>query len=369
MNSQLFLGRDSKTAINKARAALGDDARILSTTRCPSGIEITAISGRAFSGSQPEGSSNETADNNHGSANEISLGYLDRELKELRKVIFNALGSRAWKDIASKEPVMSALEQRLLTLGLSRASSDKILRNIPASASLNEGWLGALSALASALKISPLRYHDNGIKVVLGGTICSRSLVCRQLINAALAHTKPKNLLLISMFDDTSNGLVSFCKHRKVKRVQLRSAIELKNLVQRLGRSKIIIVEAGCLSPSLGVNDPVLQLFAGQQFAIKAIPIISAVHQSEALLAQISHLQRHNLSGAIISDLHSAVSLGPLLDALVRSELTISGLSDCSQQELTELSPTWLINAAKRLTRQNLGNIVFDGPVNVRQVS
>ena len=183
MNSQLFLGRDSKTAINKARAALGDDARILSTTRCPSGIEITAISGRAFSGSQPEGSSNETADNNHGSANEISLGYLDRELKELRKVIFNALGSRAWKDIASKEPVMSALEQRLLTLGLSRASSDKILRNIPASASLNEGWLGALSALASALKISPLRYHDNGTKVVLGGTICSRSLVCRQLIN------------------------------------------------------------------------------------------------------------------------------------------------------------------------------------------
>ena len=45
MNTERFVARDSKSALEKVKAKLGADALILSTIRSDAGVEISAISG------------------------------------------------------------------------------------------------------------------------------------------------------------------------------------------------------------------------------------------------------------------------------------------------------------------------------------
>ena len=104
MEVQRFEGKDSKGALDQVRAHFGADALILSTVRKGSNVEVAAVSGESFI-------QNDVKDGNSASAkptNEITLGYLNRELKSLREVLFKALGDRAWGDVAGKRPVLSA---------------------------------------------------------------------------------------------------------------------------------------------------------------------------------------------------------------------------------------------------------------------
>ena len=113
MNTERFVARDSKSALEKVKAKLGADALILSTIRSDAGVEISAISGGEVTTDATRNRDNPSEK----SANDITLGYLDRELKALREVLYNALGERAWQEMAGKKPVVSAIEQRLFTLG------------------------------------------------------------------------------------------------------------------------------------------------------------------------------------------------------------------------------------------------------------
>ena len=80
MNAERFVARDTKSALEKVKAKLGADAFILSTNRNDSGIEIAAISGKSVE----EGAAQVVNSSSVGKVNEITLGYLDRELKALR---------------------------------------------------------------------------------------------------------------------------------------------------------------------------------------------------------------------------------------------------------------------------------------------
>ena len=66
----------------KVKAKLGADALILSTIRIDSGIEISAISGDEVAYESAILLTNRLTE----SVNDITLGYLDRELKALREV-------------------------------------------------------------------------------------------------------------------------------------------------------------------------------------------------------------------------------------------------------------------------------------------
>ena len=78
-------------------------------------------------------------------SDEITLGYLDRELKALRGVLYNALGERTWREVAQKALTQSALEQRFHTLGLGKWAIDVVSHQIPLSEGLNDAWAMAAS--------------------------------------------------------------------------------------------------------------------------------------------------------------------------------------------------------------------------------
>ena len=352
MNTERFVARDSKSALEKVKAKLGADALILSTVRSDAGVEISAISGHEIATDAPRNCDNPLEK----SVNDITLGYLDRELKALREVLYNALGERAWQEMAGKKPVLSAVEQRLFTLGLSKYGIEAVISNIDASLGLNDAWSGVLSNLTSAVdsagdaatKLGPAP------KAIVGGTGSCRSLICRQLVTKCLQTSKPSQILVISATQDPSGALIDFCKREKVKRVHANSMLEARLLLKRSGRRKKVIIETGDLMPSLGINDPIFELFNDQELGLEVISVLPATHQAEILKSTDLHIRHLPIIGAVISRVSDAVSLGAILDIFILTGIPLMGVSRQSDSVLQQVTSTGLIRLAKKLARERV---------------
>jgi len=352
MNTERFVARDSKSALEKVKAKLGADALIISTVRSDAGVEISAINGNEVAA----GASRNLDNPSEKSVNDITLGYLDRELKALREVLYNALGERAWQEMAGKKPILSAIEQRLFTLGLSKFGISAITSNIDASVGLNDAWSGVLSNLTSAVDVAGDAATNLGPapKAIVGGTGSCRSLICRQLITKCLQTSKPSQILLISVTQDPSGALIDFCKREKVKRIHVNSMLEARQYLMRLGRRKKVIIETPDLMPSLGINDPVFDLFNDHELGIEVISVLPATHQAEILKSIDQHIKHLPIVGAIISRISDAVSLGAILDVLILTEIPLVGVSRQSESFLQQITSNGLIRLAKKLVRERV---------------
>ena len=352
MNTERFVARDSKSALEKVKSKLGADALILSTKRSDAGVEVTAINGdMVLTDATLAGDSRLNE-----STNDITLGYLDRELKTLREVLYNALGERAWREVAGKKPVLATLEQRLSTLGLSRSAIEVITSNLDTTEGLNSAWSAALNNLMSSLdaptNADPIT--DLSPKAILGGSGSCRALVCRQLITRALQSLKPSQILVVSATQDPSGALLDFCKREKVKRIHVKNMLEARSCLKKLGSRKKVIVEVGDLSPSMGAKDPIFDLFNDPALGIEIITVLPATHQSEILRSVDQHIKNLPISGGIISKVSEAVSLGAILDILILSEVPLMGVSRPFDSVLQPITPTGLIRLAKRLARDKV---------------
>lgn len=353
MDAERFVARDTKSALEKVKAKLGAEALILSTERTDLGIVISAASGLAASADAAKAVKTSSIE----SVNDITLGYLDRELKALREVLYNALGERSWQEASGRVPVSSAIEQRLHTLGLSKLAIDEATTNIDFSIGLNDAWAAALANLTSAIDLA----SDAGTslnetpKAVIGGSSGCRSLICQQLIEKSLQEqVKASGILVVSFTKDPSGALIDFCKRKGVKRTHLTSMPEVRRCLQRVGPRKKVIIETGDLTPSLGMKDPLLDLFIDRELAIEVILVAPATYQSEILRSLNSHIKDLPIIGAIVSRTSETLSLGAILDFLILSELPLIGVSRRAERVVKPITASGLVNLAKRLARERV---------------
>lgn len=353
MDAERFVARDTKTALERVKAKLGPDALILSTQRSDSGIEITAISGSVITDDKAKGVTSPSTE----SVNEITLGYLDRELKALRDVLYNALGERNWQEASGREPVLSAVEQRLHTLGLSKLAIDEAKVNVDFAKGLNSSWSAVLANLTSSIDLaSDAAASLNATPTaVIGGTSGCRSLTCQHLIEKSIRdNVKPSQFLVISHTQDPSGALIDFCKRKGIKRIQVTSMSEVRRCLKRAGGRRKVVIETEDLKPGLGVNDPVLELFADRELTVEAVLVVSAIHQSEFLRSIDQHTKHLPVIGAVISRTCEAISLGAILDFFILGELSLIGVIRQRDTVVQRITASGLVNLAKRLARERV---------------
>jgi flagellar biosynthesis GTPase FlhF len=106
--------------------------------------------------------------------------------------------------------------------------------------------------------------------------------------------------------------------------------------------------------PALGMNDPIFDLFNDQELGIEVISVLPATHQAEILKSIDLHIKHLPISGAIISRVSDAVSLGAILDMFILTEIPLVGMSRRSDSVLHQVTSNGLIKLAKKLARERV---------------
>lgn len=356
MNIQRFNASSTRKALDKVRAELGGEARILSTVRTEAGVQVSAISGMDFVDDGTPLNDLLVTDG----VNEITLGYLDRELKALREEIHSVLRDQLWQDVASKRPILSTLENRLMILGLGAPAIQRVMAQIDDSKSLNRAWSKALSVVGSSVRHIETSFREKTTRVVLGGTNGNRSTVLRQLMTDALSSNRSSTILCLSVSSDPSGALIEFCKSRRIKRVQVNSGEDAKSYLRKFSGKKLIFIETNDLMPSLGLSDPIFDLFSHNDSSVDVIAMLTATEQSESLCKIMNHIDHLPVKGTVISGVSEAVTLGAILDACVLTEVPLFGVSNTNVPTIKRVTAGFVMNLAKKLARNKLKNSEFD---------
>ncbi|MFK7828938.1 MAG: flagellar biosynthesis protein FlhF [Congregibacter sp.] len=357
MKIERYIAHDTKTAMARVRADLGPDALILANRRMGDRIEITAaLNIDDWVDQQPGARHTVPAAPSMAAApliaaaplsaapaavaptNEIQLKALERELHRLRGMLEGELGERQWRDTAGMQAPLSALRQRLLRLGLSRTLSAELMRGLDQQAvgqKLESAWHHVLQVLATRIEVcrkSAAVSEDgqNGAIAVFGTTGVGKTSTIAKLAARDVQQLGVDAVGLISLDSyrlGAQEQLASFGDALGIPIRRANDRHELSFALRELQGRRVYIDTAG-----MGQNDPrltqQLDLVHGLRHPITKLLVLSAAAQPAQSRAVSALFDRSAVSGAIITKIDEAQSLGGVLDVIIRAGLPAHSICD-----------------------------------------
>ncbi|MEM6773776.1 MAG: flagellar biosynthesis protein FlhF [Pseudomonadota bacterium] len=327
MRIEKYRGRDSREVMAKVRAELGADAYILANRRVGNRVELTVAQDleEALNSSAPADMPGAAT-----RRREPQLQVLERELDRLRGMLESELGERSWRDVAGRRPTATTLRQRLLRMGLSRRLAGSLLEGIPRDADLDRGWRLALGGLRRRLPTAALAERRDAVTALYGGTGVGKTSTITKLAGRDVARLGSSSVALISL-DSYRLGareqLASFAEALGIELASADDARSLARALRRLRGRRVYIDTAG-----MSQRDPRLQEQLGMVAqvckAAEHLIVLAASSQAAQSRALVEAFRPGTLSGAIISKVDEAQTLGGVLDVLLQAELALYGLSD-----------------------------------------
>ncbi|EAQ98428.2 flagellar biosynthesis protein FlhF [Congregibacter litoralis] len=362
MRIEKYTAKDSRSAMAQVRAELGADALILANRRVAGLIEITAAVDveQAVNGATPRASKRPAREREAVSTptNEIQLKALERELQRLRGILDKELGTRSWQEAANTRAPQSVLRQRLLRMGLSRKLAGALLDHHASGKRVEAGWRQVLAALAERLQASDLEQLPGNITAVYGGTGVGKTSTVARLAGRDIQRLGPEMVGLITLDNyriGAQEQLASFADALGIPLFSASDRHTLSLALRKMQGRRIYIDTAG-----MSQHDARLQgqyaLIRELRKPVRHLMVLAASAQPSQCRALAANFAPHTLSGAIISKVDEAQSLGGVLDVLISSQLPVLGYSDGQRipEDLRRTDGMDLVRRAVQLTE--LGN-------------
>ncbi|MEM1404395.1 MAG: flagellar biosynthesis protein FlhF [Pseudomonadota bacterium] len=356
MRIERYTATDTKSAMALVRADLGSDAMILSNRRIGNRIELTAAvdleelmadkpEPKAAPQPTPQGERRPQAIRSMGSsgtaasapqvrrdepANEIQLKALERELTRLRGILESELGDRSWQDSAGLTGEIAGIRQRLLRLGLSRTLAGELLVDIPQRQAMDTAWQHCLSALARRIDVMPDRSPLGAITAVFGCTGVGKTSVIAKLAGRDIRRHGTAGVGLISLDSYRIGAREQLASFADALGIPLHMVSDRESLTQALKamRGRRVYIDTAGMAQGDERLQSQLALLASQRAAIQSLLVVSASSQPSQSRALVDSFGNGAMSGAIITKVDEAPSLGGVLDVVIRAGLPVHGLCD-----------------------------------------
>lgn len=336
MRIERYTARDSRSAMAQVRAELGADALILANRRVAGQIEITAAidvdsAVAQAAPSQPVAVRGSRRSVSPGvPTNEIQLKALERELDRLRGILDKELGSRQWQESASARPPQAVVRQRLLRMGLSRTLAGSLLDGISQTPHLDKVWRQSLAALSQRLEVTKIDDVPGTITAVYGGTGVGKTSTVMRLAGQDIVRLGPEMVGLVTLDSyriGAQEQLASFADALGIPLFTADDRHGLSLALRKMQGRRIYIDTAGMSQHDarlLGQYELVRDL----RKPVRHLLVLAASAQASQCRALAANFAPRTLSGAIISKVDEAQSLGGVLDVVISAKLPLLGFSE-----------------------------------------
>ena len=348
MRIERFRAHDSRTAMAQVRAALGADALILANRRVGDLVEVTAavdveqalqapLAPAPAAGGAPQ--------------NELQLKALERELHRLRGILEKELGQSSWRDSAHQPSALAALRQHLLRMGFSRSLAGEVLERVPRTDRVDHLWTRTRAELAQRLVVTGLPAAPS-VTAIFGGTGVGKTGCIARLAARAVQRRGADAVALVTLDNYRIGAHEQLASFADLLGLPLRPVADRHSLsvaLREFRDRQVFIDTAG-----MAQHDPRLvaqaSLLDGASGPVHRLLVLAASAQPAQSRALLQAFGRAQLSGAIISKVDEAHSLGGALDVLITSALPLVGITD--GQRIPE---DWQEPQAERLLERAAG--------------
>lgn len=294
----------------------------------------------------------------------VPQGLLDElhAMKELMEDRFNTL---AWLGHARQNPIQANLMLKLIRAGYSPNLSRAILEKMPEEMNAAESVQWIVDVLERNLKTDangPLLQEEGGMFALIGATGVGKTTTAAKLAGLCARTHGPGSVGLITL--DTyrvgaHEQLRAYGKLLGVVAHLAHDRVALQDLLGLLSNKKMVLIDTTGLAPRDPRKNEMLDLLDLPN--VKRLLVLNAGSHGDTLDEAVSAFKSNNQQHAIFSKTDEAVKLGPAIDAAIRNQLILRGIT--TGQRVPE---DWeSANAAKliRMSMRTAGISAYDPKV------
>ena len=352
MRVSTFVAKNSRGALMQVKDQLGEDAIILRNRRVGDRIEITATTDL----NQPDWTP-EPVSGRGRRRNDIRDQNLQNELTSLRDTLEQLLAKRSWQDSANVPATQATVGQRLAALGLSKSLGGWISDNVRDDGPLEQQWDSSIQLLTSCLHLMEMdSVKKSKLVACVGATGSGKTTCVVKLARQAANEFGEQAVGVIALTNGASVEVAQLAEHRVPKGIETRSATDKSSLSESIaalrGKERIFIDTSG-----LSFRDPdmtkQLEWLAEQIPPIRIMLVISAAAQMGTTRELLRRVGATRLDGAIITKVDEAVSLGGVIDTLIKRRLPLSLLVDNRDPDIVPLNTDPVVFVDRALALMN----------------
>ena len=275
------------------------------------------------------------------------------ELQAMKEMIEERFNTLAWLGQAKQNPVQSSMMMKMIRAGYSPALSRAILERLPQGLDAQESLRWVIDVLERNLRTDaslPPLYEQGGVFALIGATGVGKTTTAAKLAG-----------LCAQLYGPASVGLITLDTYRVGAHEQLRAygkmmgvvahlahdKAALQDLLGLLSNKKMVLVDTTGIAPRDPRKRDMLDLLDLPE--IKRVLVVNAGGHGDTLDEAINCFKTGPQQDAILSKTDEAVKLGPVIDAAIRHQLTLRGIT--TGQRVPE---DWEAAVAAKLVRMSM---------------
>ncbi|MCX7813904.1 MAG: flagellar biosynthesis protein FlhF [Tepidimonas ignava] len=260
-----------------------------------------------------------------------AAAQLTAQLEALKQLVDERFQTLAWLGQSRLHPIQSSLMHKFVRAGYSPTVARAVLQRLPEQLDAAAAWRWTLDVLAHNLRVASepgLLCDEGGVFALLGPTGVGKTTTVAKLAAQCVKAYGAGSVGLITLDTVRVAGFEQLRAYRRMLGVvahQAHDQAALQDLLQLLAGKRMVIID----TPGLGQRDARLHdmLALLQAPAIKKLLVLNAGSHGDTLDEVIQTYKPLGLHGTILTKVDEAVKLAPAVDALLRHQLTLRGLS------------------------------------------
>lgn len=390
MNARKFIAVNSREALKLVRAGLGEDAVILSNRKVADGVEIVAMAGAELS-RLSETRSNEIKVNavkspppvltkqvaNQAAAlgakvldantkREIAIvktaempivpspdqAGIMSEIKTMHNMMQEQLACMAWSDMQQRDPKRSTLMREMINVGFSPSLSRQLLDKMPANG--DKEWVKRL--LAHNIRVAGANEDivaRGGVYALVGPTGVGKTTTTAKLAARAVVRYGADKVALITTDSYRIGAHEQLKIYGKILGVAVhavRDTEDLKLTLSGLKHKHLVLID------TMGVGQRDSRV-AGQAemfnaAGVKRLLLLNATSAGSTLDDVVRMYHGTGVVGCIPTKLDEAVTLGTVLDVVLRHKLLMHYIASGQRvpEDLHEVNLEYLLHRTFKVT-------------------
>ncbi|MEY2685430.1 MAG: hypothetical protein RJA09_2574 [Pseudomonadota bacterium] len=283
------------------------------------------------------------------------VAQMASELAGLKAMIEERFNTLAWLGNTRQSPIQTNLMLKLIRAGYSPTVTRAVMEHLPAELPAADAFRWTQEVLTRNLKTATdasLMCDEGGVFALVGPTGVGKTTAAAKLAAQC-----------VKAYGANSVGLITLDTYRIAAYEQLRTygrmlgvvahlahdRAALQDLLNLLANKRMVIIDTA----GMGQKDPrmqeMLELLASPK--IKKLLVLNAGSHGDTLDDVLTAYKDADLYGAVLSKLDEAAKLGPAVDALIRHQLVLKGVS--TGQRVPE---DWQRPEARALVRMSMAS-------------
>ena len=272
------------------------------------------------------------APSTHLAASNSNQQSVMNELHAMKELIEDRFNTLAWLGQARQNPIQSNLMLKMIRAGYSPSLARAVLERMPEDLSAAESVRWLMDVLERNLKTDqaePPLYEQGGIFAMVGSTGVGKTTTTAKL--AALCAR---------IHGPGSVGLITLDTYRVGAHEQLRSygrmlgivahlahdRAALQDLLGLLSGKKMVLIDTTGVAPRDPRKRDLLDVLALP--GVKRLLVLNASSHGDTLDDVLTGFKTTGSQQAILSKVDEAVKLGPAIDALIRHQMVLRGVTN-----------------------------------------